>query len=84
MWQTRTNNRIQVFDSNGNFITKFGTPGTGNGQFNQPVGVAVNPITGNVYVADAGNDRIQVFDSTGNFIINGDLLAPATASLIMR
>ena len=62
------NNRIQVFDSSGNFIAKFGIFGNGDGQFSLPLGVAVNPTTGSVYVADTLNNRIQVFDSSGAFI----------------
>ena len=51
------------------FLSKFGTFGTiDNGTFNVPFGVAVNPTTGNVYVADTNNNRIQVFDGNGNFI----------------
>ena len=46
-----SNNRIQKFDSNGNFITKWGTEGTGDGQFSNPDGIAVDS-SGNVYVAD--------------------------------
>jgi len=42
-------------------------PGSGNGQFNAPVGVALDS-NGNVYVADSGNNRIQVFNSTGTYI----------------
>ena len=61
------NNRIQKFDSSGNFITKWGSYGTGNGQFSNPRCVAVDR-SGNVYVADGWNDRIQKFDSSGNFI----------------
>jgi DNA-binding beta-propeller fold protein YncE len=61
------NNRIQKFDSNGNFITKWGRLGSGDGEFSVPYGVAVD-IRGNVYVADSGNNRIQIFDSNGNFI----------------
>jgi hypothetical protein len=38
------NNRIQKFDSNGKFITKWGSPGSGDGQFGGPVGVAVDSI----------------------------------------
>jgi len=47
--------------------TKWGSNGTGDGQFNQPFGVGVDG-SGNVYVVDRKNDRIQKFDSSGNFI----------------
>jgi tetratricopeptide (TPR) repeat protein/streptogramin lyase len=60
-------NRIEKFDSSGNFITKWGTTGHGDGQFKSPLGIAVDS-SGNVYVADRGNHRIQKFDSSGNFI----------------
>ena len=54
------NNRIQKFDSNGNFITKWGTEGIGDGQFDEPTGIALDS-SGNVYVVDRGNSRIQLF-----------------------
>ena len=44
--------RIQKFDSDGKFITKWGTNGTGDGQFSDPKGIAIDPY-GNVYVTDA-------------------------------
>jgi len=52
--------RIQKFDSNGSFLTAWGSAGSGDGQFNSPGGVAVEG-GGSVYVADAGNYRIQKF-----------------------
>ena len=42
------------------YLTQWGTLGSGNGQFNEPIGVAVDAL-GNVYVGDAGNHRIQKF-----------------------
>jgi sugar lactone lactonase YvrE len=35
----------------------YGKPGSGNGEFNSPYGIAANP-RGEVFVADAGNNRI--------------------------
>jgi DNA-binding beta-propeller fold protein YncE len=45
------NDRIQKFDSEGNSLTKWGTAGTGDGQFSRPRGLAVD-AAGNVYVTD--------------------------------
>lgn len=36
------NHRIQKFDSVGNFITKWGSKGTGDGEFDHPIGIAVD------------------------------------------
>lgn len=55
------NDRIQVFDPDGNFINKWGSTGTGNSQFNNPCAIAIDYLTNSVYVADAGNSRIQKF-----------------------
>lgn len=50
---------LQVFNTEGEFLLKFGSNGEGNGQFNAPTGVAVD-VNGNIIVADWGNSRIQV------------------------
>ncbi|MDQ3903790.1 MAG: PQQ-dependent sugar dehydrogenase, partial [Thermoproteota archaeon] len=63
------NNRIQVFSSNGTFLSKwggYGGYGSGNGTFNHPEGIAVEQ--GIVYVSDTDNHRIQVFSSNGTFL----------------
>ncbi len=61
-----THNYIQKYDSNGNFILKWGPIGTSNEQLNNPKDLAVDSAD-NVYVADYGNDRIQKFDADGNY-----------------
>jgi DNA-binding beta-propeller fold protein YncE len=55
------NKRIVIFDEDGNYITEFGTAGFDPGQFDEPVGVAVAPVSGTVYVTDTWNQRIQAF-----------------------
>ncbi|HEX5707368.1 MAG TPA: PxKF domain-containing protein [Pyrinomonadaceae bacterium] len=49
-----------------NFILKWGSTGSGSGQFITPRGIAVDS-SGNVYVPDQ-NTRVQKFDSSGNLI----------------
>jgi hypothetical protein len=46
----------------------FGEPGSGPGQLKEPVGIAVNDETGDVYVADTGNKRVEEFTEQGVFI----------------
>ena len=45
----------------------FGMAGSGNGEFKDPDGVAVNQESGDVYVADRGNNRVERFSSTGEY-----------------
>ena len=66
----KSNDRIQKFDSNGNFKLKWGSAGKDDGQFNLPEYIAINPKNNYVYVGDENNNRIQVFDQNGNFIEN--------------
>lgn len=60
-------NRIQKFDSNGNYLDQWGSAGTGNGQFDMPFSIVYAP-DGNLYVNDYWNYRIQIFDTDGNYI----------------
>src|SRR5437660_9523280 len=49
------------------FITKWGSLGTANGQFNDAGGIGVDAL-GHIYVVDRANFRIEKFDSNGTFI----------------
>jgi DNA-binding beta-propeller fold protein YncE len=54
------NHRLQLFNSDGQFIQAFGSQGTLPGQFYEPVGLGVGD-DGSIFVADTWNGRIQNF-----------------------
>lgn len=62
------NDRVEVFDADGNFIREFGKPGDGPGYFTRPKGIAVDR-DGHIWVADAMQDRVQVFSPEGKLLI---------------
>ena len=63
------NHRIQVFDLEGNYVTRWGRRGTDPGSFDFGEGARPEEFTGSltvddkgaIYVADVGNRRIQKF-----------------------
>ena len=48
---SRSNHRVSVFTSEGQFVTSFGRRGQGPGEFNYPCGITVDN-SGVVYVCD--------------------------------
>jgi len=62
------NNRIEIFDPDGQFIGAFGKAGDGPGYFGRPKGVAIDS-DGHVWVADGMQDRVQVFTKDGQLLI---------------
>jgi DNA-binding beta-propeller fold protein YncE len=60
----RENNRLQKFNSEGEYLTQIGTKGSALGQFNDPRGVAID-AEGNLWVTEAGNQRIQKLSPGG-------------------
>lgn len=67
------NGRIQVFDSEGKLLEKWGTFNTTNGELGDayalfgPRGIAID-MDGNVLVADTGNKRIIKYSPSGDLI----------------
>lgn len=61
-------NTVEMFTLAGVYIGRFGGLGAGDGQFNIPVGIAIDSVNTRLYVSDSNNQRIQIFDLAGNFI----------------
>ncbi|NOX35056.1 MAG: 6-bladed beta-propeller [Deltaproteobacteria bacterium] len=74
------NNKIQIFNNNGKFISSFGRKGKENGEFLFPLGIGMDGKD-RIYIADSGNHRIQIFNSKGAFLskikINSKTRKPA-------
>lgn len=61
--------RFQKFTGDGELVAIFGAPGTGDGQFDHPHGLAIDRRRGDlVYVGDQENHRLQVFTTDGTFV----------------
>jgi hypothetical protein len=86
------NNRVQVFSKTGVFIRKFGSLGSGDSQFSNLRGIAVDHRNNNIIVADMNNHRMQVFSETGTFIrafggfgtVNGQFRNPSDVATDMN
>lgn len=54
------NNRVQVIDTDGNFIAKIGVEGTSASEFSTPIGITTG-ATNQIFVVDSNNHRVQEF-----------------------
>ncbi|MBO9540126.1 hypothetical protein J7643_05985 [bacterium] len=63
----RRNHRIQRLSSSGAFLGKWGSNGTGPGQFDMPEDILVDQA-GNVWVSEYNGHRIQKFTRTGTYL----------------
>jgi len=61
------NNRVEIFDADGGFISLFGKHGDGPGALARPKGIAVD-ADGHIWVADEMEDRLQVFNRDGQLL----------------
>jgi hypothetical protein len=70
------NGRIVRYNAQGEYVSEFGSVGSGPGQFDLVHGIAVDRDR-RVYVSDRDNNRIQVFTENGEFIEEWpDILGP--------
>ena len=60
------NHRVQVFELSGKFVTKFGSEGSGRGEFKNPVSTAALS-GGRIVVCELNNHQIQVFEHLKGF-----------------
>lgn len=59
--------QVSIFNEQGDYLTRFGNRGAGNGDLNIPTHIASGPL-GKIYVTDAMNFRAQIFSPRGKFI----------------
>lgn len=60
---------IRFNAATGQRLGTWGETGTGDGQFNRPFGIAVDPATHDLYIAERGNHRIQRVTRDGAFVM---------------
>jgi signal-transduction protein with cAMP-binding, CBS, and nucleotidyltransferase domain len=56
-------------NSDGEFVTKWGTLGKGDGQFSGPGDIASDPSGEFIYVMDIDNNRVQKFDKNVSSLV---------------
>jgi DNA-binding beta-propeller fold protein YncE len=61
------NNRVEIFDAEGTFVSEFGKHGDGPGYFARPKGIAID-CDGHIWVADQYQDRVEVFNREGQLL----------------
>ena len=72
------NDRIQVFNGEGRWLSKIGSGGTGDGNFHTATSAAYSPSGAMIAVADEGRHRIQVFHVNGTFAFGFGLYGSGT------
>ena len=60
IYVTESSNCVSVFTKHGDYLTSFGSKGSGTKQLKDPRGIAVDNL-GFVYVCDYGNNCLQIF-----------------------
>jgi peptidylglycine monooxygenase len=61
------NSSVHLFSQDGTYVSSFGSPGSGPGQFRVPHSIRI-ANDGRVFVCDRENHRVQVFTAAGEYI----------------
>ncbi|MDH5764981.1 MAG: NHL repeat-containing protein [Gammaproteobacteria bacterium] len=61
------NDRIAIFNKEGEYLRSFGETGELPGQFQGPIGIAID-ANERLFIADKGNNRVQIFNLSGKVI----------------
>jgi sugar lactone lactonase YvrE len=80
-------NSFEIFDNDGNFLHRVGKYGSGINEFVLPAGIAINPLTGAILVADAGNHRVESIalgTRIQNLISSADVLRVADSVSLVK
>jgi len=60
-------NEVVRYSPDGTLLGRWGSPGSGGGQLDNPQSIAVGP-GGDVYVGERWNNRVSRFDAAGSFL----------------
>ena len=63
----QVNHRVQIFNSNGDFIRFFGRQGDNQEEFRVPFGITFDK-DGKIFVTDYNNHRVQIFNRDGRYM----------------
>jgi parallel beta-helix repeat protein len=71
---------ISIFNiTTGQLVGRFGTYGTNNGEFKDPIGIAINDSQ-YLFIGDTNNHRIQIFNPNSAFITPPTITEPENIS----
>lgn len=78
-----SSDKIQEFTTAGELVTEWGSAGSGEQQFSNPYGIAIDPTSEDVYIADCGNNRIEQYNHSGGYItaFTSSLSCPSSAAV---
>jgi sugar lactone lactonase YvrE len=67
---------LKLDATTGAVVSVIGKPGNASGDLTSPHGVARDPVSGDLYIAERGNHRISRFTTAGTFVMSWGLMGP--------